>query len=126
MTYEMRDEIGKPRDCDGSKNHTGRPHTQNVRVRLGSPGDIDRCVVRNKCDGCCDRGISVDGGSTTAATDPPVPPRRSEQRPSDHASHHRYADSAGAAPRDGNPTWPQPAGSWCSRVESRSRSDAAT
>jgi hypothetical protein len=29
--YEMRDEISQPRNCDGSKDHTSRPHTQTVR-----------------------------------------------------------------------------------------------
>jgi hypothetical protein len=50
--YEMRDEVRQPRDRDGSEDHTGRPHTQTVRVRLGTQGDLERCVARNGCDAC--------------------------------------------------------------------------
>jgi hypothetical protein len=53
--YEMRDEIRKPRDCDGSENHTGGPHTQTVRGLPDSLGDLERCVARNECDACGQR-----------------------------------------------------------------------
>ena len=54
-TYEVRDEIRQPRDRNGSKNYAGRPHTQTVRGEPRSPGDLERCVARNGCDGCAHR-----------------------------------------------------------------------
>ena len=53
--YEMRDKIRKPCDCDGSENYASRTHTQTVRFRLHSSGDLERCVARNECDGCGQR-----------------------------------------------------------------------
>jgi len=50
--YKVRDEIGKPRDRNGSKNYAGRPHTQTVRAERRSSDDPQRCVARNGCDGC--------------------------------------------------------------------------
>src|SRR6476660_4459350 len=55
--HEMRDEVSKPRNCDGSKDHTSRPHTQTVRRWPGRLSDLERCVARNACDGCCQCGM---------------------------------------------------------------------
>ena len=52
-TYKVRDEIRQPRDRNGGKNYTGRTHTQTVRGEPRSSGDLERCVARNGCDGCC-------------------------------------------------------------------------
>ena len=136
--YKMRDEIRQPRDRNGSKNYAGRSHTQTVRGEPRSSGDLERCVARNGCDGCCKRRrdplenamefdrdhcaddlvrlITAGGGSPIAARVPPEPPRRSVRRPGDRASRHRCADSEGGGPRAGSRAWPPREGSSCSRV----------
>ena len=52
-TDKVRDEIRQPCNRNGSKNYTGRTHTQTVRGEPRSSGDLERCVARNGCDGCC-------------------------------------------------------------------------
>jgi hypothetical protein len=54
-TDEVRDEVRKPRDGNGSKNYAGRSHTQTLRGEPRPSGDLERCVARNGCDECAHR-----------------------------------------------------------------------